>query len=454
VLGVHIADVTHFVPPGTALDREAKNRGNSVYLPGKVLPMLPEMLSNGVCSLQPGQERLVKSAYITYDNEGRILGRRYANSLMRSTQRLTYQQVDRALKGHTKEIQAEVLPLLYDMQTLARIIEKRREKAGMLHLDLPETELILDDAGRVADACPADTSYPHTIIEMFMVEANEAVATLLDRVNVPFMRRIHPEPDNLTLQNLSQLVRALGLHIQKVPDLFALQGLLNAVKGRDCSLAINLVVLRSLERAQYSPLHIGHYALASKLYCHFTSPIRRYADLLIHRLLDCYLRGEIRTAPEDWVPSAEELAQIGKHITFTEERADDAERELKAVLILQMLSEHIGEELDCVVTGLTNFGVFVQSRKLGIEGLVQTADLGADDWKYNQRTGCIIGRHTGMTVFLGQQMNVRIASVNEPARQLSVAPVVPLVGMRIESKGHKAERKFKPRGPKRRHGRR
>jgi ribonuclease R len=421
LLGVHIADVTHFVPPDTALDKEAKERGNSVYLPGKVLPMLPEMLSNGVCSLQPDQPRLVKSAYITYDDVGKILSRRYRNSIMRSTQRLTYQQVDRFLKGHTKDIKPEVAPLLKDMNTLARIIEKRRDKAGMLHLDLPEIDIILDESGRVADAQPADTSYPHTIIEMFMVEANEAVATLLDRHNIPFMRRIHPEPNMLTMKNLSELVKALGLHLPRQPDRFALQNLLRAVKGTDSSLAINLVVLRSLERAVYSPLHIGHYALASQLYCHFTSPIRRYADLLVHRALDNWLSGQ-RSADSVQLDN-QQLADIGRHITFTEERADDAENELKTVLILQMLADKVGEELDCVVTGLTNFGVFVKSKKLGIEGLVQLTDLGPDQWKYNPKAGCIIGRHSGKLVSLGQPMKVRIVSVNVSARQLNVAPV-------------------------------
>ncbi len=447
VLGVHIADVSYFVPPGTALDVEAKERGNSVYLPGKVLPMLPEMLSNGVCSLQPDQPRFVKSAYITYDDEGKVLSRQYRNSIIRSTQRLTYQQVDKFLKGHTKDIEPEVAPLLENMNALARIIEKRREKAGMLHLDLPEIDIILDDSGRVADAQPADTSYPHTIIEMFMVEANEAVAAILDRRNIPFMRRIHPEPNILAMQNLSELVKALGLHLPRQPDRFALQNLLNAVKATDSSLAINLVVLRSLERAVYSPLHIGHYALASNLYCHFTSPIRRYADLLVHRALDSCI-SEQRSADSVQLDN-QQLADIGRHITFTEERADDAENELKTVLILQMLSDKVGEELDCVVTGLTNFGVFVKSKKLGIEGLVQLTDLGPDQWKYRPKAGCIIGRHSGKLISLGQPMIVRIVSVNVPARQLNVTLVEAIHEPGINPRGEKLRSKAKGKRAKR-----
>ncbi len=449
VLGVHIADVSHFVVPETPLDTEAKNRGNSVYLPGRVLPMLPEMLSNGVCSLQPDQPRFVKSVYITYDNQGEVLNRAYSNSVIRSTQRLTYQQVDRSLKGHTKGLKPQVIELLKNMESLARIIERRREKAGMLHLDLPETELILDASGRVVDASPADDSYPHTIIEMFMVEANEVVASLLDRLDVPFIRRIHPEPDILAMQSLSQLVKSLGLSLPKTPDRRALQDLLAAVKGTPSSLAINLVVLRSLERAQYSPLQIGHYALASKLYCHFTSPIRRYADLLVHRALDAYLQGTLETASPQEVLPVEDLAEIGKHITFAEQRAEDAERELKTVLILQMLQKRIGQELDCVVTGLTNFGVFVQCRKFGIEGLIQTADLGPDVWKYNAKGGCIIGSHSGKIVCLGQPMDVKITSVNVPARQLGVVPVNPLVGPTSAPTKHSRQKRFRKDRPKR-----
>jgi ribonuclease R len=324
------------------------------------------------------------------------------------------------------------------METLSRAIEQRRVRNGMLHLDLPETELVLDKSGRVVDARPADDSYPHTMIEMFMVEANDAVASLLDRLKVAFMRRIHPEPDVMSLKNLAQLVRAFGYNLPRNPDRSAIQDLLDAVKGADCSLAVNLAVLRSFEKAQYAPLHVGHFALASTHYCHFTSPIRRYADLMVHRLLEKYLRSG--SCP----PVAEQdLVETGKHITFTEQRADDAERELTAVLILQMLSSHIGDELDCVVTGLTNFGVFVQCRKYGIEGLVRTADLGPDEWKFEPKAHCITGVRTGYTIRLGQAMKVQIVSVNIPARQLNVVPAEPLTGKATRSTAARKPKKGK-----------
>ena len=420
ILGVHIADVSFFVETESALDKEAKDRGNSAYLPGRTIPMLPEILSNGVCSLQPGQRRFCKSAYLTYDKEGKVLGRRFANSIIKSTQRLTYEQANKALKGHTKDVKPEVIELLKKMEMLSRIIDRRRTKNGMIHLDLPEMELVMDESGRVVDAKPADTSYPHTIIEMFMVEANEAVASLLDRLNINFMRRIHPEPDALSMKNLSQLVRAFGYSLPKTPSRSDIQDLLDAVKGKDSSFAVNMAVLRSFEKAEYAPSHIGHYALASSNYCHFTSPIRRYADLLVHRVLEYYLHNRVDSAKHE--TAGLDLVEIGKHITFTEQRADDAEKELKTVLILQMLTRKIGDEMDCVVTGLTNFGVFVQSKKYGIEGLVQMGDLGPGQWTFNKKTQSITNQ-SGRSIRMGQPMKVRIVSVNVPARQLNVAPV-------------------------------
>jgi ribonuclease R len=444
VLGVHIADVSHFVTPDSVLDAEAKLRGNSVYLPGKTIPMLPEVLSNGVCSLQGGQKRFAKSAYITYDDDGEILARRFANSVICSTQRLTYQQSDKALKGRTKGIKPEVVALLKGMETLSRVIESRRARNGMLELDLPETELVMDKSGRVVDAKPADDSYPHTMIEMFMVEANEAVASLLDRLNVPFVRRIHPEPDSLSMKNLAKVVRAFGYKLPRTPDRFAIQSLLAAVKDTDSSMAVNLAVLRSFEKARYAPLNVGHFALASSKYCHFTSPIRRYADLLVHRVLESYLENASALSEQE-----QDLGEIGKHITFTEQRAEDAERELTSVLILHMLSGRIGTELDCVVSGLTGFGVFVQCRKFGIDGLIRMDMLGDDAWKFDQKHQCVLGLRSGCTIRMGQAMKVRITSVNIPARQLNVTPAEPLLKRTTPKKKQKKTSKSSKRARKR-----
>lgn len=445
VLGVHIADVSSFIPMNSALDKEARNRGNSAYLPAKTIPMLPEMLSNGICSLQPEQKRFAKSAYITYDDDGNVLGRSFANSVIRSTARLTYQQADRALRGKPGELPGRVVGLLKDMEQLARIIERRRIRNGMLQLDLPETELVMDKSGRVVDAAPADDSYPHTIIEMFMVEANEAVASLFDRFNIPFMRRIHPDPDELSVTNLSRYVKVCGIQIPRKLDRAAIQNILQSVRKTDLSFPVNLVILRTLEKAEYSPLHIGHYALASQNYCHFTSPIRRYADLLVHRLLDCYLSHKLNLIGLEEVLPESELAEIGRHITFTEQRSEDAEKELKKVLILQMLSEHIGDELDCVVTGLAGFGVFAQCKKYGIEGLIRLEDLGVDQWKYDDKSQCIVGVHSGCRLHLGQSIRVRIAAVNVPARQLDLAPVEPLVPTRESLQKKSSRRKGRTR---------
>jgi ribonuclease R len=370
-----------------------------------------------------------------YDAEGKLLGTEFDNSVIYSTARLTYLEVDKILKGHTAKHAPEVVALLRDMKTLAQAIEKRREKNGMLHLDLPETELIFDKAGRVVDAEPADTSYPHTMIEMFMVEANEAVASLLDRFNIPFMRRIHPDPDAFTTQKLGRFVKLCGLKVPKRLDRGAIQDLLAAVKDTPAAFALNMHVLRSMQRAEYSPLHIGHFALSSKHYCHFTSPIRRYADLMVHRLLNCYVEGRLnKIGLEEVLPEAT-LITIGKQITFTEQQAASAENEIKTVLILQMLSGRIGEELSCVVSGLTNFGVFVQCLKFGIEGMIEPGDLGLDEWKFDPNAQAVIGRFSGESVHLGQLMKVKITAVNLPSRQLFLTPSEPLVATRPKRRG-------------------
>ena len=423
VLGIHIADVSNFVAQNSPLDIEAKNRGNSTYLPQMTIPMLPEILSNGICSLQPDQKRFVKSAYITYDKEAKIIKTSFANSLISSTQRLTYLQVDKALKKSKPDsFKPGVLQLLRDMKTLAELIEKRRIANEMLRLDILDTELIVDANNRVIDAEPADNSYPHTIIEMFMVEANEAVASLLNSKKLDFIRRVHPAPDVLNFEVLSRLLKSMGINFPKKAQRGDIQSLLESVKGSPASLAVNLMVLRTFEKAQYSPQNIGHFALASNQYCHFTSPIRRYADLLVHRLLDDHLRNK-----KDHSIELPTLIEIGKHITYTEQISTDAERELKTVLILQLLSKRIGETIDTVVVGLASFGVFLQCQKFGIEGLVPTEAIGPDKWQYDQKTQSITGTNSGFTLHLGMRIDAKIVSVNVPARQLSLCPAEPLI---------------------------
>src|SRR4051812_8849037 len=298
-LGVHIADVSHFVPQGSPLDEEAAKRGNSVYFPGHVIPMLPEILSNGVCSLQEGVPRFCKSAFIRYNDKAEPVGTKFANTIIHSNKRLRYREAQ-ALIDHEEVIphpdgaksrrdyEPEVLDLLDEMNKLARRLHKRRVAQGQINLDLPKMELKLDEEGKVIGAEPEDESFTHTLIEMFMVEANEAVARLLDALNVPFLRRVHPEPDPERSERLRHFVQVAGYKLPKDLDRKAIQALLNAVRGKPESFPINLAVLRSLSRAEYSPETVGHFALASKHYCHFTSPIRRYADLTIHRLLDAY----------------------------------------------------------------------------------------------------------------------------------------------------------------------
>ncbi len=438
-LGVHIADVSSFIEQNSPLDIEAKNRGNSVYLPGFVIPMLPETLSNGVCSLQPNQMRFTKSIFITYDSSANILKRDFANSVIRSTARLTYTETDRILKGQKTQRPPQVVALLRDMEKLARIIELRRNSSGMLHLDLPETELVFDKSGRVTDAHPADTGYPHTMIEMFMVEANEAVAELLNSLDVPFMRRIHPDPDSLSLKGLSQTLKMFGVSAPKNPDRFDLQNILAYIKEKKAAYAVNIYVLRSLTRAEYSPLNIGHYALASKHYCHFTSPIRRYADLLIHRLLEMYLKGKMQKE----TLTESELTEIGKHLTFTEGRADSAEGDLKTVLILQLFQKRLGETIETVISGLANFGVFVQCTKFGVEGLIPLDLLGKDKFIYDHRAQCVYGQRSGRTFHIGMPLTVRIVSVNIAARQLNVIPVEKPKGETVHRKKMKGKNRLR-----------
>lgn len=443
-LGVHIADVSFFVKPGTALDEEARSRGNSAYFPGYVIPMLPEVLSNGVCSLQEGVPRLCKSAFITYDDDAQPITAKFANTIIKSRKRLRYTEAQALIDGaqdiphpdgarKLADYEPDVLEHLRNMNVLAKRLHKRRLQQGQLVLELPEVDLVLDEDGKVIDAVPEDQSFTHTLIEMFMVEANEAVARLLDAQDVPFLRRTHPEPELQDAERIKHFAQVTGHHMGKVVDRKALQHLLSTVKGRPEAFAINMAVLKSLTRAEYSPEKIGHYALASEHYAHFTSPIRRYADLTIHRLLDAYLdarenarrvagkkKRKLELDPE-LVESYEDLVGLGRHISHTERRAEDAERELRQVKILTLLKGHIGDEFPGVVSGIANFGIFIQLRTWLVEGLIRYEDLMDDWWDVDERSGIIRGERTGKKIGIGDVVKVVVVSVDLARRELNLA---------------------------------
>ena len=426
-LGVHIADVAYFVREGGALDREARARSNSVYLPRTVIPMLPEALSNGVCSLQERQPRLTKSAFITYDAQGRVLRSRVANTIIQSAKRLTYEQASTILEGKTGRISAKVVSLLRAMETLAKTIRARRLREGMLELELPEVELVHDEDGRVVDVVPADTSFSHKLIEMFMVEANEAVARLLDDLNVPFLSRVHDRPRDLATGNLQKFLAALGHRLPGRADRMALQALLDEVRGRDDGFPVHLAVLRSMKQAEYAPLTIGHYALASEHYCHFTSPIRRYPDLTVHRLLDAYSAGRLTMDRiPDEVPPRAELTKLGNLCSTNERRAEAAGRELRLVLILRLLEQHIGEEFDGIATGVANVGVFVQLSRYLIDGLLTFDNLPDDWWEVDTTHGCVVGQRSGYRIAIGDRLTVKITRILIPTRRMEVALAKPL----------------------------
>jgi ribonuclease R len=424
-LGVHIADVSYFVPRGSSLDCGARKRGNTVYLPGRTLPMLPEILSTGLCSLQPDQIRYTKSVFLTYHKDGTLAATRFSNTLIRSKARLTYEQADQAIRGKRPDVPEPVAALLRDMETLARILEDKRRRAGLLQLPMPETRVILDDAGRVTAVEPEDTPYTHTIIEMFMVEANIAVAHLLDRYCIGFVRRIHPAPNIKALRRLSQTLRLLGVNLSRQPRRVQLQAMIDRLRQSSLAVPVNVLVLRSLAKAVYSPANEGHYALAASKYCHFTSPIRRYADLVVHRVLDTYLEGQVSEARRLY--SFSELTDLGVHLTETEKAADEAEHEVKTILVLTLLACKVGEAFDGLVVGLSPFGASVHLPGYGIEGLIRREALGPDIWRFDERTQCLTGRDTGAVVRLAQPMRVRIAEVHAAAGQLDLAPANELV---------------------------
>mgnify|MGYP003390155725 CR=1 FL=1 len=481
VLGVHIADVGHFVKRGSVLDREARRRGTSVYLPTRVLPMLPEVISNGLASLQQGRVRYTNSAFIEFTPDGVPVHTEFAKSAIKVTQRFAYEEVMPLIAAHSGEresvsppteratdrlvggltpprspgtahaISPVTIQLLHDLHSLAMTLRQRRFAKGSLDLNLPEVKLDFDKDGRVIGAHEVEHDESHQLIEEFMLAANIAVATKLNDLEVGFLRRVHAEPDSLKLQAFAKFVATLGFEIgepqppkreqlrakgkpkknfksqisnlKSRPSPFdspvilskaALQKLLKDVAGTPAEHAVNYALLRSLRQAEYSGVPIGHYALAVTQYCHFTSPIRRYPDLTIHRLFDEFASGKSPHGPSDV-----ELEILGTHCSDTERRAAQAERELTKIKLLAFMSTRVGDEFDAIITGVERFGMFCKGVEMPVDGFVHISTLAEKDYfDFDPASVSLVGRRSGKQLRLGDRVRVQVAFVNVDRREL------------------------------------
>ena len=431
LLGVHIADVSHFVEEGSPLDQEARARGTSVYLPDRVIPMLPEIVSNNLASLQPDRVRYARTCWIEFSADGIPVHAEEERSAIKSQRRFTYEEVDVFLADPDTpavEMTGEVRSLLGRMRDLARMLRSRRMARGSLELAMPEVKIDLDRDGRVSGAHVVENTESHQIIEEFMLAANEAVAGMLAAAGAGFLRRIHPAPDPRKLRQLTEFVSELGFEVDTLESRFELQRLLDMARGRPEEHAVHYAVLRSLSRAVYGPQEDGHYALASDCYCHYTSPIRRYPDLTVHRALELLARG--RRAAADGLP------RLGEECSLLERRAEAAERELVKLKLLLFLSSRTGEEMNAVVTGVESFGLFVQGLEMPAEGLVALASLPDDSYRFERTSHTLIGRRAGNSFRLGDRVRVTVFRVDLDRRTLDFRLVE--VGGRVARGGGRA----------------
>lgn len=415
-VGVHIADVSHYVPPGGAIDREAQRRGTSVYLVEQVVPMLPRRLSEDLCSLRAGTRRYAMTAMLEYDRGGRLLDCTLSRSLIRVTANLTYEEVQQVIDGSERSHpQAGVL---LDLYRLSRKLQESRVDRGSIDFDLPEAEISLDDLGRPVDISPRHHDESHQLVENFMLAANQAVASLYRETGLPFMYRVHPEPSGEKLEQAADFLGLLGLRLEAGEPIHprAFQKVLHQVQGRREERLVNMVLLRALPIAHYSDRCLGHFALALDEYCHFTSPIRRYPDLMIHRIVGENLARKRLPGKmvEAWSESMEDLAD---QCSALERRAEEAEREAKDIKKAQYMTDRVGEVFPGIISGVTEFGLFVQLQN-GVEGLVHVSSLDDDYYVYVEEKHMLRGRRTNRMFRLGDPVKVQVTRASVAERQV------------------------------------
>ena len=422
-LGVHIADVAHYVTEGSPLDREAFERGTSTYFPGRAVPMLPERLSNGICSLNPKVPRLVFSCEIEIDKRGRFVDRKIYKGVIQTKERMTYTQVNAILTARTPELEERygyLIPEFERMHELFEILRTRREQRGSIDFDLPEAEVMLDATGHIEAIRASERNVAHRLIEEFMLAANEVIATELTLSNQPGLYRVHQQPDPQKLEDLKFVLKEFKLQLRgDVEDIRPgeLQRVLKSVAGTPEERFLTNIVLRSMKRAFYSEESLGHFALAIQHYCHFTSPIRRYPDLIVHRRL----AELISTGPliGDRLTQVEAAHPVyASQSSDREKRAEEASREVMEWKKVIFMRDKIGNQYDGVIAGVLAFGLFVELQEIFVQGLVPVATIGEDFWRFSDRAHRLVGESSGRELRLGDKVRIEVHSIDEDRHQI------------------------------------
>lgn len=421
-LWVAIADVSHYVRPGSALDNEARLRGNSVYFPGQVIPMLPEVLSNEICSLKPEVERLCMVCEMAINQKGEIRNKEFYPAVMRSAARLTYSEVASVLTGQPRALagpKQEVIPQLQDMYELYRLMHKKRRNRGLLEFSSTETKLVFDENGKVADVQAIERNDAHRLIEEFMLAANICAGEFLTERKIPCLYRIHEIPAEEKLGDLRKLLAEMGLTLGggEEPGTRDYARLIEQIQGREYAHMIETLLLRSLPMAIYSPNNVGHFGLNFPVYAHFTSPIRRYPDLLVHRGIRHALS---RRSADDFEYDQNDIQALGDHCSMTERRADDATRDAILRYKCEFMRDRIGDEFDAIITGVTNFGIFVEMADVYTEGLVHVTALRNDYYHFDPVKHQLQGERSGKTYRLTDRVRVRVMRVDVDDRKIDL----------------------------------
>ncbi len=424
-LWVSIADVSHYVKPGTPLDHESYLRGTSVYFPDRCIPMLPEELSNGICSLNPAVERLTMTAEMLFGKDGALLEARFYPSVIKSDARLTYTTVKQIVVDNDPAVVETHRHLVADlllMKELALRLMERRQQRGSINFDLPEPEIVLDLQGSTLAIVRSERNLAHKMIEEFMLAANEAVASHIEQQKVPSLYRVHEPPDPAKLRDFQEFIYNFGYEFKLSEENVApaeLQRLLGQAAGKPEERMINEVMLRCMKQARYAPENLGHFGLAAPCYTHFTSPIRRYPDLVVHRILKGIIGKKLREQDKERL--ADTLPEVAEHTSKRERVAMEAEREIVELKKMQYMQHKVGEEFDGIITGVTAFGFFVELVELFVEGLVHVTRLRPDFYRYLEKQHTLIGERSREIFRIGDRVRVRLENVSLEKKQLEFA---------------------------------